>query len=105
MRLAMRLRTSLISRSPYVALFLCAVVYLAGAELGGLLSLPEEHFATFWPPSGIAIAAFLIAERRWWTRLAVVLGCANVVWNLVHGMSIPIVGAFLVANILETLVG
>ncbi len=44
-----------------------AALYLVTARLGLMLALPPENKATMvWPPSGIALAAFLLYGHRIW---------------------------------------
>ncbi len=52
---------------------LFVVLYVAGAELGHLLSFCDG-FPTLWPPSGIFLAALLVSEvRRWPTVILLAL--------------------------------
>lgn len=53
-------------------------LFLAGAELGHLLSF-SEHFATFWPPSGIYLAALLISNSRRWPTIILLALLASVI--------------------------
>ncbi|SFI15606.1 sensor domain-containing diguanylate cyclase [Planctomicrobium piriforme] len=86
-----------------VALFF--VSYLAAAELGKLLSFPNQ-LATLWPPSGIYLAALLMAPRRTWpVFMAAAWGAAlifNVLW---HEKSILLHTCFWFANTLEAVLG
>ena len=70
------------------ACLLCAAYFLA-AQAGGLLSSPN-HFATFWPPSGVLVAALLLCDvRRWPLSVAAVLP-ANLAFDLLHGHSLAV---------------
>jgi signal transduction histidine kinase len=52
---------------------LVAVSYYAGSELGFFLKPAHTAIATFWPPSAILLAAFLLAPtQRWWVFLLAV---------------------------------
>ena len=50
-------------RSPWVALAGFSAAYLALAELGRLLTVGTSSVSTFWPPSGLFLAALLVAPR------------------------------------------
>jgi len=52
---------------------LVAVSYYAGSELGFFLKPAHTTIATFWPPSAILLAAFLLAPTQmWWVFLLAV---------------------------------
>jgi integral membrane sensor domain MASE1 len=67
---------------------LFALAYFIGAELGYALSLGPSMGGTFWPPAGIALAAFLLAPRRLWPQLLVAGIVANFVSDQVHGQTL-----------------
>jgi PAS domain S-box-containing protein len=48
-----------------------AIVYLVAARLGLRLSLVERNITPLWPPTGIALVAFLRYGRRLWPGVAV----------------------------------
>jgi serine phosphatase RsbU (regulator of sigma subunit)/anti-sigma regulatory factor (Ser/Thr protein kinase) len=54
-----------------------AVVYYAGARIGLTLSLVARNVTPLWPPTGIAVAAFLLAGRRLWPAVAVAAFAVN----------------------------
>lgn len=56
-------------------------LYIAGAELGRLLSF-SEHFPTIWPPSGILLAALLLSDARRWPAIMLLALPANLVSDL-----------------------
>lgn len=58
-------------------LVVVAVAYYLGARLGLLLSLVEENVTPLWPPTGIAVAAFVILGRRFWPAVAVAAFVVN----------------------------
>src|SRR6516225_2677544 len=61
------LRTSL-------SALLVAMSYYAGSELGFFLKPTHTTIATFWPPSAILLAAFLLAPTQmWWVFLLTLL--------------------------------
>jgi signal transduction histidine kinase len=60
-------------RTPLIAVLL-AIGYYLGTLLGVSLKPAYTSMATFWPPSAILLAAFLLAPvRMWWTFLLAVL--------------------------------
>ncbi len=67
-------------------------LYVAGAELGHQLSFCE-HFATFWPPCGIFLAALLISEVRRWPAVIFLALFANLITDFVwsgRGISVSL---------------
>ena len=51
----------------WLLILIIAALYVATARLGLTLAMPPENKATaVWPPSGIALAALLLAGRRVW---------------------------------------
>ncbi|MES2790438.1 MAG: diguanylate cyclase [Planctomycetota bacterium] len=84
---------------------LFVVLYLGGIELGHLLSFPE-HFPTFWPPSGIFLAALLRTETRQWpTVFLLTLGCSYFSDVSLHGCSGALSLGFWTVNATEALTG
>jgi serine phosphatase RsbU (regulator of sigma subunit)/integral membrane sensor domain MASE1 len=65
------------SRGQIVALVVVAVSYYLGARLGLQLSLVEENVTPLWPPTGIAVAAFLLFGRSMWPAVAVAALAVN----------------------------
>ncbi|TCC47448.1 serine/threonine protein phosphatase [Kribbella capetownensis] len=61
-----------------VAVVLVGAAYYLGARLGLSLSLVEQNVTPLWPPSGIALAAFLVFGRSMWPGVA----CAALAVNL-----------------------
>ena len=87
-----------------------AVAYFGASRLGLLLAFDETNATAFWPSSGIAVAALMVAGVRVWP--GVVVGAFAT--NLFHFLEVPSVspalavgGAALVAggNTLEALAG
>src|SRR5246127_1402556 len=67
-----------LSVPPFLRISLCALlvaaIYYAGSELGFFLKPAHTTIATFWPPSAILLAAFLLAPTQmWWVFLLAVL--------------------------------
>jgi serine phosphatase RsbU (regulator of sigma subunit) len=53
------------------------VLYYAGARLGLTLSLIERNVTPLWPPTGIAVATFLLMGRSMWPGVAVAAFAVN----------------------------
>jgi serine phosphatase RsbU (regulator of sigma subunit)/anti-sigma regulatory factor (Ser/Thr protein kinase) len=60
-----------------VALVGVGVVYYIGARVGLTLSVVERNVTPLWPPTGIAVAAFLVAGRSLWPGVAVAAFAVN----------------------------
>jgi signal transduction histidine kinase/ActR/RegA family two-component response regulator len=62
------------SASEWAWLLAFSVLYLLAARLGHVLTPQPRHFATFWPPGGLFLAALLVVRRPLipWVVLAVV---------------------------------
>jgi len=58
-------------------LVLVAVAYYLGARLGLRLSLVDHNVTPLWPPTGIALTAFLLLGRRTWPGVAVAALAVN----------------------------
>jgi serine phosphatase RsbU (regulator of sigma subunit)/anti-sigma regulatory factor (Ser/Thr protein kinase) len=59
------------------ALVLVGVAYYVGARMGLTLSLVERNVTPLWPPTGIAVAAFLLVGRSLWPGVAVAAFAVN----------------------------
>jgi signal transduction histidine kinase/CheY-like chemotaxis protein len=81
------------------------LAYFVGGEVGYALSLGPAVGGTFWPPSGISLAVFLIAPRRLWLQLVIGGVLANYVSDALHGQTLPASIGFAIANLSEPLVG
>ncbi|RZU10176.1 serine phosphatase RsbU (regulator of sigma subunit) [Kribbella rubisoli] len=68
--------TADLGRTAAAAVLVGAAYYL-GARLGLSLSLVERNVTPLWPPSGIALAAFLILGRRMWPGVALAALAVN----------------------------
>jgi serine phosphatase RsbU (regulator of sigma subunit)/anti-sigma regulatory factor (Ser/Thr protein kinase) len=74
---ALRLRVpGDLGRTAAAAVLVGAAYYL-GARLGLSLSLVERNVTPLWPPSGIALAAFLILGRSVWPGVALAALAVN----------------------------
>ncbi|GAA6524971.1 SpoIIE family protein phosphatase [Intrasporangium sp. DVR] len=54
-----------------------AVAYYLGARLGLSLSLVEDNVTPLWPPTGIAVAAFVVLGRSLWPAVALAALAVN----------------------------
>lgn len=59
------------------ALVVVAVAYYVGARIGLTLSLVERNVTPLWPPTGIAVAAFVVGGRSLWPGVAVAAFAVN----------------------------
>jgi serine phosphatase RsbU (regulator of sigma subunit)/anti-sigma regulatory factor (Ser/Thr protein kinase) len=59
------------------ALVVVGALYYLGARLGLSLSLVERNVTPLWPPTGIAVAAFLLAGRSMWPAVALAALAVN----------------------------
>src|SRR5882672_2801669 len=60
-------RLSFSRAKPLVIVLATAALYVTTARIGLTLAMPPEYKATaVWPPSGIALAAVLLAGYRVW---------------------------------------
>ncbi len=89
-----------------VWVFLFGIVYLGALLLGNMLDFPPEGISTFWPGSGLLMAALLLTSPRQWAGLLFLAVIANVVSEAVvlgHGLWQGL--TFGLANGLEGTVG
>lgn len=59
------------------ALLLVGIAYYVGARAGLTLSLVERNVTPLWPPTGIAVAAFVLVGRSLWPGVAVAAFAVN----------------------------
>ncbi|HET7276822.1 MAG TPA: SpoIIE family protein phosphatase [Dermatophilaceae bacterium] len=59
------------------SLLLVGAAYYLGARLGLSLSLVQDNVTPLWPPTGIALAAFLLLGRAMWLAVAVAAFAVN----------------------------
>jgi PAS domain S-box-containing protein len=60
-----------------LGIILVGVAYFVAAKLSLRLSLVEENITPLWPPTGIALVAFLLRGRRLWPGVAVAAFAVN----------------------------
>jgi len=89
-------------RLPYpAAVALLAVLYYGSAKLGLLAAVAHGVVSSAWPPTGVALAALLLAGVRYWPAIAI----GAFVLNATSG--VPLLGAAGIGmgNTLEAVVG
>ena len=59
------------------ALVLVGAAYYLGARLGLSLSLVRDNVTPLWPPTGIAVAAFLLWGRKMWPAVGLAAFAVN----------------------------
>lgn len=85
---------------------LLALLSLAGAEVGHWLSFQEPRIATFWPPSGILLAALALSKPRdWWAFLFGQVAANLASDTLLHQQPVIVSAGFCFANCSEALAG
>jgi signal transduction histidine kinase len=81
-----------------------ALAYSLCAWFGRLLVVQPEFLASFWVPSGIALAALLLSPKRLWPGLLLGIFAANIVVNMATGTTFLVSAGFGIANCSEPLV-
>ena len=66
-----------ISRDDLVAILVLGVLYYAAARLGLRLAIVEDNITPLWPPTGLALVAFLRYGRRLWPGVAIAAFLVN----------------------------
>lgn len=82
-----------------------AIAYLAASELGYLPSLGPAVGASFWPPSGVALAVFAASRKQRWPWLLSAGLTASLVSDLAHGQRLSAATGFATANLLDPIIG
>ncbi|MBU3914395.1 MASE1 domain-containing protein, partial [bacterium] len=81
-----------------------AISYMIGVRIGLFFRVESIGMATIWPPSGIALAALILSEKKKWVWVILVIFASNVFGNLLGDNSLLISLGFALANITESLV-
>jgi integral membrane sensor domain MASE1 len=81
------------------------LAFYACAEGGRLLSPADSPFVTFWLPGGLYVAALLLNAFRTWPWFMLAAFLANLVFDLSHGESFPIIICFYCANTIQAVIG
>jgi len=90
-------------------------ILAAAAVVGGLyafgavltyhyLSAPGAG-ASFFPPAGVTLAALLATPRRTWWIWLLAAGIAELTVDLAHGQTLLLAFGFVIANVVEPIVG
>lgn len=83
-----------------------ALAYFGAACLGEVLSFREQDFSTFWPPSGLMLAALLLHRKREWPVLFATALAASVAFEwTIHHHHAGIGMAFATGNFLQGALG
>jgi PAS domain S-box-containing protein len=93
----------------FVLLAFCAALYYGAAKLGLLLALAHSNATPVWPPSGLALALFLLLGRRAWPAVMAGAWIANALTfvdnQAASGAVIAVTsGAIAAGNTLEALI-
>lgn len=88
-----------------LGILLFGVAYFLLARLGLALVTPVEQVAVIWPASGLAMAAMVLAPRRSWPVLALVVLAANLMAQSLSRAVEPAIVALAAVNALEALIG
>src|SRR4051812_23641115 len=90
---------------PALRAVLFVTLYIAGAELGHLLSFPG-YFASFWPPSGIFLAALIRTPPRQWGVVVLLALVGNLISDVgLHHCTLALSVGFCFVNSAEALTG
>lgn len=89
-------------RRPAWAALAVFVAYFAAACAGWVLS-SNGAFATFWPPTGVFVAALLVAPRRLWPYLVLATLPANLLFNELTQQRTLVSVSYWMVNVFEGL--
>ncbi len=90
---------------PWAGYALLAGGYFVLAELGYLLLDPESGVAVWWPPSGLYLAALILAPRRRWPLVVAAMFPAALLASVLRGRTPGLAAWFFAGNTLEALAG
>src|SRR5258708_9684217 len=77
---------------------LVAAIYYTGSELGFFLKPAHTTIATFWPPSAILLAAFLLAPTQMWCGFLLAVLPAHLLVPLQDSTTLPTALGWYIAN-------
>jgi len=66
-----------VTRDDLVAIIVLGVLYYVAARLGLRLAIVEDNITPLWPPTGLALVAFLRYGRRLWPGVAIAAFLVN----------------------------
>ncbi len=84
---------------------LIAFVYFIAVRIGILFAVKPEGIASIWFPSGVALAALLLTEKRKWAVTLLVIFSTNAAGNMAGGNTLPVSLCFALANSIEPALG
>src|SRR5215471_13506258 len=71
------LSTAHLTRRDLVEMVVLGVIYYLAARLSLRIALVDENVTPLWPPTGIALAAFVLYGRRLWPGVAIAAFLVN----------------------------
>jgi serine phosphatase RsbU (regulator of sigma subunit)/integral membrane sensor domain MASE1 len=88
------------------ALFFAVLIgYAAGSQLAFMWFGADGTNASFFPAAGVTFAALALSDRRLWPTVLAAAGLAEFTIDLLHGISTAASLGYVVANLLQPLVG
>lgn len=82
-----------------------SVAFFAIAEISAHLSPRSWPFISFWIPAGFAVAVLLLSRTRDWLWLLLAILPANLLFDMLQGLRIPVILGFYCANVIEYATG
>ena len=82
-----------------------AAAYAASSWVAFILFNASEAGAVFFPPAGVTLAALMLTSYRMWPWVLAAAGTAELTVDLVQGHDIGYAWGFVLANLVEPLVG
>ena len=74
----------------FLQVALIAIVYFIAVRIGILFAVKPEGIASIWFPSGVALAALLLNEKRKWAMVLLVIFSTNAAGNMAGGNTLPV---------------
>ncbi len=78
--------------------------YLAGAALSAEV-FGASTASAFFPPAGLTVAAMLLTRRSVWPAIVVAIALAEFIIDVRHGVPMPMIAGYALADVIEPLVG
>ncbi|RJP17936.1 MAG: PAS domain S-box protein [Deltaproteobacteria bacterium] len=88
---------------PWVAAV--GAAYFIAVRLSYLFPDSSNVMAAIWPASGISLAALLLRPKRKWPVLLAVIGAVDFLGKVSLGKSIPVSAGYMLANVMEPMLG
>ncbi|HEV2327578.1 MAG TPA: MASE1 domain-containing protein [Verrucomicrobiae bacterium] len=86
-------------------MILFGFAYFVCAEVAYHLSPRDWDFVSFWMPAGLAVAVLLLSRTRDWPWLILAILPANLLFDSLQGVRIPVILGFFSANVIEYSIG